>query len=56
MKRIFKSSITGRIVSREYAAANPDTTFEQTVEIPATIAEVEKEIALKRNSGGEEKQ
>ncbi len=36
MKRIFKSSITGRIVSREYAEANPDITFEQEVEARET--------------------
>lgn len=56
-KKIFKSSISGLIVSRAYAEANPDTTFQQSVDLPATIPEVEKEIAPVRDlPGGEEKQ
>jgi hypothetical protein len=32
-KKVHKSAITGRFVSKEYAAANPDTTYEMVVAV-----------------------
>lgn len=33
----YRSSITGRFVSREFAKANPDTTVRETRLVPDTI-------------------
>ena len=30
-KQVYKSSVTGKIVSKKYAIANPDTTYLDTV-------------------------
>lgn len=46
-KKINKSSVTGRFVSREEMAESPDTTYTQTVEVkPKPASEPEK---LKEN-------
>jgi len=40
-KKINKSAKTGKIVSEEFADANPDETYETEVEIPVKVKKVE---------------
>ena len=43
-RTVIKNAVGGRFVSSEYAEANPDTTYVQTVASPDRLTEIRAEI------------
>lgn len=46
-RKIYRSAVTGKLVSKEYAEANPDTTVAETVEAEETEETKNEQISDK---------